>query len=205
MKSLRILFRVFSSIALLALAALLCANCAVAQGTSTAAAAPEHVQRLALGGVPNFGRVTPTLYRGGQPTAEGLQELKKLGIEIVVNFRNEPEKIAAERRDAEALGLRYVSIPWSSWRLPDDAQVVQFLELLRTSPDKKVFVHCHHGADRTGVMVAAFRMALERWTAPQALTEMGEFHFHRFWYPHLKSYVEDFPRQLLTNPQFRAL
>ena len=167
------------------------------------AAAPA--QKLALNGVPNFGRVTENLYRGGQPTEEGFRELKKLGIEIVVNFRDEPARIEEERQAVEALGLRPVSIPWSSWHRPKKKQVAEFLELLRANPKPKIFVHCHRGADRTGVMVAAFRMALQGWTPPQALTEMRTFNYHRFWYPHLRRYVQDFPQQWATDPVFRTL
>ena len=203
MRPREIRFCIFSNLALFIAALLLGANPGLA--TQQAAPAAEQAQKIGLAGVPNFGRVTPTLYRGGQPTDEGFQELKKLGIAIVVNFRNERDKIEAERREAEGLGLRYSSIPWSSWHRPDDTQVAEFLQLVRANPDKKIFVHCHHGADRTGVMVAAFRIAFEHWTPSQALAEMSEFHFHRFWYPHLKSYVEEFPQELLGNPQLRGL
>ncbi len=166
---------------------------------------PAHNASLAPRGVPNFGQVTPQLYRGGQPTPEGFAELKKLGVEIVVNFRHEPDLIAAERRTVESLGLRCVSIPWNSWHRPSNQQVAEFLALLQANPQKKIFVHCHHGADRTGVMVAAYRIADERWTPAQAIKEMDAFHFHSFWLRHLKRYIEDFPGQLAADPNFRAL
>ncbi len=197
--------RVLATLALLAAIPLGASSSLAPQQAAPAAVPAAQARKGELAGVPNFGRVTATLYRGGQPSAEGFQELKKLGIEIVVNFRNEHDEIAGERREVAALGLRYVSIPWSSWHRPDDRQVAEFLLLLRANVDKKVFVHCHHGADRTGVMVAAFRIAFEHWTPAQALAEMGEFHFHRFWYPHLKSYVEELPQELLANPQFHGL
>jgi len=193
----------FSHLALVIAGLLLGTNPGLA--AQQAAPAAERAQKIELAGVPNFGRVTPTLYRGAQPTNEGFQELKKLGIAIVVNLRNQRDKIEAERREVEALGLRYASIPWSSWHRPSDKQVAEFLQLVRANADKRIFVHCHHGADRTGVMVAAFRIALEHWTASQALAEMSEFHFHRFWYAHLKSYVEEFPQELQGNPQLRGL
>ncbi len=166
---------------------------------------PAHGATLAPSGVANFGEVTPLLLRGGQPSEEGLQELKKLGVEWVVNFRNERDRIESERRQVEALGMCYASIPWSSWRRPNDRQVAEFLALLQANPQRKIFVHCHHGADRTGVMVAAYRIAAERWTSQQALTEMAAYHFHSFWMRHLKGYVEDFPRRLEADPNFRAL
>ena len=161
-------------------------------------------QELALPGVPNFGRVTPNLYRGAQPTASGFQELQRLGIEIVVNFRNERGEIEAERRNVERLGLRYVSIPWSASHNPTSQQVADFLEALHANPKSKIFVHCHRGADRTGTMVAAYRIAEQRWTPPQAIQEMHTYHYHHFWWPNLQRFVEDFPRLLATDPKLRA-
>ena len=206
MSKLRI--RVFTAVgaALLATMLLFAAGSHYAGHHAQRAAPPVALaQKIELRGLPNFARVTETLYRGAQPTTEGFAELKKLGIEIVVNFRDETHRIAAERRQVEALGLRYVSIPWNSRHRPANPQVAEFLELLRANPQRKFFVHCHHGADRTGVMVAAYRIALQNWTPPQALEEMDAFHFHRFWLHHLKSYVEDFPRQFVADPSFRAL
>jgi protein tyrosine/serine phosphatase len=173
-----------------------------AWGRSTEGAA---ARKLSLPGLPNLGQVTEMLYRGGQPTEEGYRELKKLGIQIIVNFRNEKENIEAERREVEALGMRYVSIPWSGWHKPTNHQVARFLTLLRANREKKIFAHCHHGSERTGVMVAAFRMAMQDWTPQQVLEEMKEFHFHHFWFRHLRSYVEDFPRQFEADTNFRAL
>ncbi len=162
-------------------------------------------QELALAGVPNFGRVTPNLYRGAQPTGRGFQELQRLGVEMVVNFRDERGKIEAERRTVERLGLRYVSIPWSASHNPTSQQVAEFLELLRANPQSKIFVHCHKGADRTGAMVAAYRIAEQRWTPPQAIQEMRAYHYHHFWLSNLQRYVEDFPRLLATDPKLRTL
>lgn len=164
----------------------------------------EQAQKLALAGVPNFGRVTPNVYRGAQPTDTGFEELKKLSVEIVVNFRNERGEIEAERRTVERLGLRYVSIPWSASHNPTSQQVADFLELLRANPQSKIFVHCHKGADRTGAMVAAYRIAEQRWTPQQAIQEMRTYHYHHFWLPNLQRYVEDFPRLLATDPKLNA-
>ncbi len=168
-------------------------------------AAPAQALKHGLGGLPNFGRVTDTLYRGGQPTQEGFQALKKLGVEIVVNLRHERSEIEAERRQIEALGLRYLSIPWSASHNPTSQQVAEFLALLRANSEKKVFVHCHYGADRTGVMVAVFRIAMQNWTSWQAITEMSAFHYHHFWLPHLRRYVQNLPDRLVAEPALRGV
>ena len=61
-------------------------------------------------GLSNFGEVTPNLYRGGQPGADGLKALKKMGVSIVVDMRGGHSE--HEKRAVEELGMEYVSIPW---------------------------------------------------------------------------------------------
>jgi protein tyrosine phosphatase (PTP) superfamily phosphohydrolase (DUF442 family) len=194
----------FGLLALFLYVALASTSWASHPGQALAPVQAESSSKLVLEGVPNFGRVTETLYRGGQPTEKGFQELRGLGIEIVVNFRDEPTEITAERREVELLGLRYVSLPWNSWHRPQSRLVADFLALMRANAGRKIFVHCHRGADRTGVMVALFRIALQNWTPEQAIAEMQAFHFHRFLFPHLKSYVRNFPQAFSRDPSFRS-
>lgn len=165
-------------------------------GTAPAAAA----LRLQLPGLPQYGAVSSQLYRGAQPNDGGFTELKKRGIGIVVNLRHEPGEIARERLLVEQQGMQYVSIPWRGKQDPQIGQVAQFLNLLRTNPDKKVFVHCERGAERTGVMVACYRIAAARWTADQALNEMETFRFRGLRFGHLKKFVRAFPSLLLSDP-----
>lgn len=152
-------------------------------------------KKLSVSGLPNFGQVTESLYRGGQPASVGLAKLREFGIDIIVNFRNEPGKIEAERQRVERLGMRYVSIPWRGKDDPDDRQVAAFLRLLRENAGKRVFVHCQRGSERTGVMVAAFRILEQGWTPTQALQEMETFGFRGFWFRHLKRYVKQLSEQ----------
>ncbi len=166
-------------------------------------------QQLTLAGIPNAGKVTATLYRGGQPTWEGYRTLREMGIQIVINFQEEENEIAAERRVVEAEGVRYVSIPWRASDQPDNNKVAEFLELVRANSDKKTFVHCEGGRDRTGVMVATFRMAMQNWRPQEALAEMELFGFRhdlfRFWHHHLETYVEEFPEQLSADSELRRV
>lgn len=183
--------------------------CLAAQTQPIKVPAPSETKALIpprsiLLGVPNFGQVTPTLYRGGQPNREGFANLRKLGIDIVVDLRGSR---AGERRVVTGLGMRYVAIPWRCYS-PRDEVFAQFLTLLRENPGKKVFVHCKVGDDRTGMDIAAYRMAEQNWTAEQARKEMevyGVNWFHRTICPRLGSYEKDFPRRFETSPAFREL
>jgi len=157
-------------------------------------------EKLSLGGVDNFGRVTAQLYRGAQPEAEGFAQLKKLGVDTVVRLSLGDEGAAAEREQVEALGMQFVAIPWSTARAPEREKVLAFVTLMRDHPDKTVFVHCKRGADRTGVFVAAYRIAFDHWTPTQAVSEMNAFHYHYLFLPHLQRYVEAIPTWLVTEP-----
>jgi tyrosine-protein phosphatase SIW14 len=167
---------------------------------ATSGAPAERLQRL---GVPRLGRVTSRLYRGGQPDGRGFAELKALGVGLVVNLRNEPDEIASERALVEARGMRYASIPWRGKEDPKPQQVADFLDLLRASSDETVFVHCERGAERTGVMIAAYRISAEHWTPAQALHEMEAFGFRGLRFGHLKRFVRELPTLLTRAPFLR--
>ena len=154
-------------------------------------------------GLRNFAIVSDHLYRGGQPLDAGFTELKKLGVDIVVNMRDEPAEIARERALVEAQGMRYVSIPWRGKENPKTEQVAQFLKVVRENPDRKVFVHCERGAERTGLMVACYRMSSEGWTPEKALAEMEKFGFRGLRFGHLKRFVREFPALLLRDPSLK--
>ena len=156
-------------------------------------------EKWSVEGIDNFGRVSPELYRGAQPDAAGFVELKKLGINTVVRLSLGDEGAAAEKDIVEALGMRFVALPWSTMREPERDKVLAFVSLMRDHPDQKVFVHCKRGADRTGVFVAAYRIALDHWTPTQAMAEMNAFHYHYLFLPHLQRYVETFPAWLAAE------
>jgi protein tyrosine phosphatase (PTP) superfamily phosphohydrolase (DUF442 family) len=163
-------------------------------------------EKLHISAIPNSGKINEHLYRGAQPKSQGLVELKKLGINTVVDFRLEdPSKIQWERQQVESLGMRFVSIPVGEWSAPTNEQVLQFLSLFREDPAQKIFVHCHFGEDRTGVFVAAYRMAFEKWPTEQAMHEMDLFGFNRFWHPAMISFIRDFPARLNSAPALAPL
>ncbi len=167
-------------------------------------ARPAIGRKLALAGVPNFGEVTPHLYRGAQPDAAGFAALAQKGINIVVDLRGNRRH---ERDEVTRLGMRYAAIPWHCPH-PKDAVFAEFLTLLRQNPDAKVFVHCLLGDDRTGMAIAAFRMAEQGWTAEEAKGEMVAFGFrasHHVLCPGLAGYEKRFPLIYRSSPAFENL
>ena len=170
---------------------------------------PVAVERLTVRGVENAGKIGDSLYRGAQPRGEGYEELKKLGISIVVDLRNsKPVKgeggETREQMKVEAAGMRYVEIPTSAIFGPTEVQVAKFLQLLHDNPQEKIFVHCYFGDDRTGVMVATYRIAVDHWTSDEAYNEMRAYHFHK----HLilmGHFVKFFPAEFALSPIFLTL
>jgi tyrosine-protein phosphatase SIW14 len=190
-------------ISFIALLAMLCAGALPQQSPEPSAVRSEHPPKRKLivkQGIGNFGEVTPELYRGGQPNRVGYQELAKIGIDIVVDVRLTGK--GAERREVIQRGMQFVAIPWHC-DFPKDQVFAQFLKLLRQNRGKKVFVHCRYGDDRTGMMIAAYRMAVEGWTPEEARKEMNQYGFHPLVCPSLGPYERRFPKQLKENRAFR--
>jgi tyrosine-protein phosphatase SIW14 len=190
----------------LAVAALVLAGMVAAQGvTSPRTGLPAAAGARELAGVGNFGVVGPHLWRGAQPTRKGLANLKSMGVTVVVNLRHDEDEVEGEQHVVEGLGMRYVAIPVSGMSTPTHEQVAAFLRLFVREPSDTVFVHCRRGADRTGVMIAAYRMTFDGWAAEQAIDEMKAFHFAYLLYPNMVSYVRAFPRALKELPLFAFL
>ena len=156
-------------------------------------------------GIPNFAEVTPKLYRGGQPDVTGVERLKKMGVDVVVDMRGGKNK--SEEAAVQKAGMQFVSIPWHC-PFPNDKPFARFLKLVHDNPGKKVFLHCRLGDDRTGMAVAAYRMADQGWTADEAMNEMRTFGFagmHHAVCPGLAHYEHTFPHRLKTSPAFQDL
>jgi protein tyrosine phosphatase (PTP) superfamily phosphohydrolase (DUF442 family) len=124
----------------------------------------------------NFGEVTSTLCRGAQPSRAGFQLLKGLGVDTVINLRVEAPEEEARVRD---LGMHYFYFPMDPIGAPTHEQTLAFLRVVTNPRYGKVFFHCYHGADRTGLMGACYRVAVEGWTLTEALAEMEAHKFHR--------------------------
>jgi protein tyrosine phosphatase (PTP) superfamily phosphohydrolase (DUF442 family) len=159
----------------------------------TADSSTRPAPRITVLGVSNFGEVNSYLYRGGQPKGAGYTSLKKLGIDVVVDLRLSGKD--TEEKDVTNAGMQYVAIPWHCM-FPKDKHMAKFLEVLEANKGKKIFVHCRYGDDRTGMMIAAYRMAVEGWTPEEARKEMEQFGFHKLVCPRLGPYEHDFPKHL---------
>ena len=136
----------------------------------------EHIE---LPGLPNFHKVSDDLYRGAQPSSEGMKQLEKIGIKTVVNLRSSH----SDRDELQGTSLAYEHIEMTAWGKPENEDVLRFLQIVSDGNSLPVFVHCQHGADRTGTMCAIYRIIIQGWSKDEAIEEMtkGGFGFHSIW------------------------
>ena len=129
-------------------------------------------------GLPNLFKVSDRLYRGAQPEDAGFAQLAAMGIRTVVNLRT----FHSDRDACREHGLEYVKITAQAWEAETE-EIVEFLKIAVDPGRRPVFVHCRHGADRTGLMVAAYRVVMESWSKEEAIEEMtrGGFGYHTIW------------------------
>ncbi len=139
-----------------------------------------------------FAQVDERLFRGGQPALADFARLRALGIDTVVSFRMEDD----ERATVEALGMRFVHLPVSmkpfglSGAVSAET-VASFFEVVDDPASGKVFVHCRHGKDRTGLFVSLYRVNRQGWKAEDAYREARGIGMS-WWHFPVKGTIEKF-------------
>lgn len=163
--------------------------------------------------LPNFHEVHPFLFRGGEPSEEGLMKLKERGITTVIDLRAFGKEAKKEKAKAQELGMKYINLPMD-WHAPTKKQVETFLNEVDLAKTKRandgsekggpVFVHCAHGSDRTGCMVGVWRVARDGWNYDDAYKEMRKYYFGPK-YTQLSGTVKNAgkykKKEVVSNPQ----
>ncbi|HYX42988.1 MAG TPA: hypothetical protein VE821_14880 [Pyrinomonadaceae bacterium] len=160
--------------------------------------AQKPAQNFANIHIRNFGQMDARFYRGAQPKEEDYKDLKALGVKTVIDLREDP--VSYEKRDVEALGMRYVNIPMSDSKYPKDEQIATFLKLIKDPTTGTFYAHCAGGRHRTGVIGAVYRYNVNHWNYDQVYAEMKQYDFYtRFGHGDLKKYVEDYWQHIQSN------
>lgn len=169
-------------LAVLTLSFMACASSRVYAQEAKAQRPAKWAQPVSMPGLPNLHKVSDALYRGAQPEPEGFVNLKAMGVKTVVNLRS----MHSDDDEIEEAGMQgkldYVHIKINTFR-PKEEHVVRFLRVMADPKRHPVFVHCKHGADRTGTMAAFYRIIFEGWSKQDAIEEMtkGGYGFHSIW------------------------
>ncbi len=134
-------------------------------------------------------------YRGAQPEKDDYPALKALGVETVIDLRNDPTDY--EKSAVEALGMKYVNIPMSGWKYPKAEHIEEFLRLVNDPTTGTFFAHCHAGKHRAGVAGAVYRFTKYGWGYKQVYKEMKNYEFSS-WMVHgrLKTFVKDYAEKM---------
>ena len=119
----------------------------------------------------NFQEVSDSLCRGAQPSDEGFRDLARLGVHTVLDLRGGGGRSSKEAQEVRALGMNYVNIPLDGFLAPSPEQVSKIFAVLNDQAAGKIFVHCRRGADRTGTVLAMYRIEHDHWTNQKALDE----------------------------------
>ena len=136
----------------------------------------------------------PWLFRGGQPTARGFELLKsEYSVETIICLRRDESHW--EEECLKSCGLKFVSIPLPLRlrKLSEEdfrQRVSSFLQTITDGP-RNIFVHSHEGKDRTGLMIALYRMSLEHWPLEEAFSEMESRGYHGFAHQVILSIFKD--------------
>ena len=130
--------------------------------------------------LPNFHMVSAGVYRGAAPTTEGLKRLKEMGVKTVIDLRIAPKTVQKERAEVARLGMKWINLPMSE-APPTQAQVDALLVALKSAPSEPVFVHCQHGADRTGCMLGIYRETQQGWDFDKTYAEMRKYGFKPYY------------------------
>ncbi len=126
----------------------------------------------------NLFQVEPDLFRCAQPEEAGWKEIKRLGIRTVLNLRSGH----ADNATTLVPSVTFLQVPMRAWNLRED-RVLAALKVLVDGKNRPLLVHCQHGADRTGGVIAMYRIAVQGWSNEAAVKEMtwGGYGFHGVW------------------------
>lgn len=135
----------------------------------------------------NLYKVDNGLYRSEQPDDEAFKDLSHLGIKEVLNLR----EYHSDDDEAKGLGLDLHHIKIAAGSI-SEAQVITALKIIskRKGP---ILVHCWHGSDRTGAIIASYRVVFEGWPKDKAIDELvdGGYGYHSNIYPNVVKLIRN--------------
>lgn len=162
------------------------AAAAQAADSGTGSRPATWAQPVVRAGVPNLHQLTPWLYRSAQPSEDGYREIERLGVKRVINLR----AFHSDKDEAAGTAVEREELSVKTWHLEDE-DVVRVLRIVKDPASGPYLIHCQHGADRTGLMCAMYRIVIQGWSREEALRELtdGGYGFHAWIWKNIPEYI----------------
>ncbi len=135
----------------------------------------------------NFYKVSDKVYRSAQPDSKVFKDISGMGISAILNLRNHH----TDNDEAKGSMIKLYHVKMNAGSITPD-QLLEALIIIKDSPGP-ILVHCWHGSDRTGAVIAAYRMVFQNWTRTQAIDELknGGYGYHIRTYPNILQLLND--------------
>lgn len=146
--------------------------------------------------VKNCFKVSDDIYRSAQPAGETASSMKELGIKSILNLRHYHPEDSEEFKKAGIILYSY-KMDAGSASIKD---LIEALKIIQTAP-KPILIHCWHGSDRTGFIIAGYRMVMQGWSAEKAIEELrkGGYGYHELEFPHIMKELREMDVQAVRN------
>lgn len=141
----------------------------------------------------NFHKVNEEIYRSSQPKKQNFHALSEMGIKSILNLRH----TATDKKEAKGSNIELFHVPINTWVI-NEKHLIEALKIIKKAP-KPILIHCLHGSDRTGAVVAAYRIICQNWTKEQAIEELRkpEYGYHENVFPRIKKIIEEIEAEKL--------
>ena len=128
-----------------------------------------------------------TVYRSGQPKTDAdWAYLQQRGVRSVLKLNRHDAEVdaAQEMAQAQRHGIRLIPVymqpedfphNWNLWAHPDEATLMRAVKVLEDPANAPILVHCAHGQDRTGRVVAAYSVRNKGYCKSTAVAEMKHY------------------------------
>jgi len=128
-------------------------------------------------------QVADGIFRGPRP--ESLKDIP--GIKTVLSLESGWWEVFHDEMYAEDIMEEGVAkifhVPINAVGLPPSkASLDNAYNFITNFGLHPIYVHCKHGVDRTGLVIAHFRIINQGWSFDKAIQEMKDNGFHMLWY-----------------------
>lgn len=145
----------------------------------------------------NLYKVSDDVYRSSQPDEEDFPILSQLGIRSILNLRHYHEDEDEDEVEGAEFNLQRLKLDATGIKDDDLAKAMLIIDAL----PKPILVHCWHGSDRTGAVIATYRMVFQNWSKKKAIDEFlnGGYGYHAVIFSNIEELLENLDIQKIRE------